>query len=315
MKASRIFQGPDVTMMGAVRTLVSLFERNLAEFTAFDPSLNATYLANWKAVQQEAWYTTPDNVAIYDEVAGREKALSALDKCIAKNREVKYYAGKAFPANKEALKEFGEGQFAKVRNSPLRMVQYMETLHGVATKYKTELIAQSYTQAAIDNIAALAQELRDDNNAQQLKKKQRPTETRKRIELLNEYYRMGQPVVNVAQQIFRNDPIRRSEFRLTAPVPATAEKQIWFALAPEATRKIALPKLLKKYKVTLTNQSAENIAYYYADNIRQAPAETHVFAAGETLTLAPVQPAKKFLIVKNTADKKVRLRMIKKLKG
>jgi len=314
MKVSRIFKGPDIEMLGTVRDLVTHFESKLAQFTAFDPSLDAAYLANWQTIQDQAWATIPDNLEIIEGEILMEDVISALEKCRLKNTEVKYYAGKAFPANTEARKEFGEGQFTKVRNSPLRMVQYMQTLHGVATKYKTELIAQNYTQAAIDEIAALAQELRDDNNLQQLKKKERPTETRKRIELMNAYYRMGQPVVLVAQHIFRTSPAARKLFRLTAPVPSTAEKRIWFVLEMEGTRRIALPKLLKKNKVTLTNQSAEHIEYWFADTISETPTGKETFAAGETLTLTLPQPVKKFLVVQNTSDKKVRLMQTKKLK-
>ncbi len=314
MKVSRIYQGPDIKMLDSVRTLVTHFESKLAQFTAFDPSLDAAYLANWQTIQDQAWATVPDELAIIDGELLMEEVVSALEKCLLKNKEVKYYAGKAFPANTEARKEFGEGQFAKVRNSPLRMVQYMQTLYGVATKYKTELLAQNYTQAAIDEIATLAQELRDDNNLQQLKKKERPTETRKRIELMNTYYRMGQPVVNVAQYIFRTSPASRKLFRLTAPVPSTAEKRIWFVLNAEGIRKIALPKLLKKNKVTLTNQSAENIEYWYANTIGETPTGKQIFAAGETLTLTLPQPVKKFLVVQNSSDKKVRLMQTKKLK-
>ena len=314
MKAKRIFPGPDITMMGAIKELITHFKSNLADFTAFDSSLNATYLANWKAVGEEVWSNSDDAYVVSGDKLAKEEVFSALEKCLIKNKEVKYYAGKAFPANKEALKEFGEGQIAKVRNSPLRMVQYMETLYGVATKYKTELIANQYTQVAIDEIATLAQELREENNAQQLKKKERPTETRKRIELMNTYYRMGQPVVNVAQYIYMKSPANRKHFRLTAPVPSTAQKQIWLVLAPEGIRKIALPKLLKKFEVTLTNQSAENIEYWYADAISETPAEKQIFAAGEKLTLTLPQPVKKFLVVQNTAAIKVRLMMVKKPK-
>lgn len=314
MKVSRIFKGPDTAMLGSVRDLITHFESKLAQFSAFDPSLDAAYLANWQAIQDQAWATIPDTMEVGEGKQLMEETISALEKCRLKNTEVKYYAGKAFPANTEARKEFGEGQFTKVRNSPLRMVQYMQTLHGVATKYKTELIAQNYTQAAIDEIAALAQELRDDNNLQQLKKKERPTETRKRIELMNAYYRMGQPVVLVAQHIFRNSYATRKLFRLTAPVPSTAEKRIWFVLDPQGLRRIALPKLLKKNKVTLTNQSAEHIEYWFADTISETPTGKETFAAGETLTLTLPQPVKKFLVVQNTSDKKVRLMQTKKLK-
>ncbi len=82
----------------------------------------------------------------------------------------------------------------------------------------------------------------------------------------------------------------------------------------EGIRKIALPKLLKKFEVTLTNQSAENIEYWYADAVGETPAQKQIFAAGEKLTLALPQPVKKFLVVQNTSAAKARLLLSKKLK-
>ncbi len=312
MKAQRIFKGPDIDMMSANRAMAVSFESAIADFTAIDPSLNATFLADWKALREIVWGMEDDESEVLEGEVLMGVAQGALEKCQIKYIEVKYYAGRAFPNNKEARKEFGEGVYSKVRKSPLKMVQFMETLHGVATKYKTQLIAQHYTQAAIDEIATLTAELRTDNQAQQLKKKERPTETRNRIEQLNTYYGFGQRVAAVAPVVYRNDFVRRSHFLLAERQHPKVTKS-WFTLPANSTHKTALPKLLKKFNVTLTNQSKETIDYWKADNINEAPAEIKQLTGGEVIPVTAEYPAKKFLVVENNTHKSIRVMLTKHL--
>ncbi|MES2621694.1 MAG: hypothetical protein V4615_12665, partial [Bacteroidota bacterium] len=165
MKAKRLYKGKDVEMMDAIIPCYLSFEKYLAEFTAHDPSLNNTFLNNWKAALDDLIYYLPikgQERAVMEDSYLIEDSGKALKNCRVKYMEVKYYAGKAFPDNKEILKEFGESTYSKTQFSRLRMVQFMETLHGVAEKYKTELLAAAYTQSAIDEIATLAAALRAD---------------------------------------------------------------------------------------------------------------------------------------------------------
>ena len=314
MSTKRNYKGPDIDMLSSMRDMCTHFEANLAAFSAFDPSLDATFLANWKTVQDNAWRDVGDEREVIEGEILLEKAVTALEKCQLKYIDVKYYAGKAFPNNKEALKEFGQGVYSKVRKSPLKMVQFMETLHGVATKYKTQLIAQHYTQAAIDEIETLTNHLRTDNQAQQLKKKERPTETRNRVELLNTYYGFGQQVAAVAPIVFRQSEAKRKLFRLAERKPAPVTKT-WVTLAANSTRKTAIAKLLKKNKLTLTNQSKETIPYWQANNINDTPAEKYFLTAGEVVEITAEEPVRKFLVVQNTSAKAVRVVVTKEKKG
>lgn len=313
MKAERKYRGKDSHMLSQIFNALSFFEIHLAEFTTFDPQFDAAYLTNWRAAQKNiSKYYDMDRVEVHIEKLLLEDTGKSLTDCHAKYRDVKYFASKAFPDNKEALREFGEGTYRKVRNSHLRMVQFMETLHGVAMKYKTELIAQNYTQPAIDEIATLATALRDDNHAQQLKKKERPTETRKRIEAFNTFYGFGQKVSEAAKELFRNRPVERDEFRLGKRHHPKVSKS-WFTVGGSGSYKTALTKLLKKFKVTLTNQSKQTVEYWQANGIRETPSQKRTITAGEVISITAEKPAKKFLMVQNSSSKPVRM-MVRKEK-
>ncbi|MES2619396.1 MAG: hypothetical protein V4615_00980 [Bacteroidota bacterium] len=311
MELRRIFKGEDTQMTQVMLKMMALFEEHLPDFTTYDTGLDAAFLTAWKNAWQTAMSTMPDKVEVAEGEELLDESLTALEKCRAKYKDVKYFATKAFPANKKALKEFGEGQFSKVSKSPLRMVQFMETLFGVATKYKTELIAKNYSQSAIDEIVTLTDALREDNKMQQLKKKERPTETRKRIESLNSLYSFGQQVAQVAPLVFPQSPAKQKHFRLTEKRHPKVVKG-WITLAPSAARKINLTNLLKKFNVTLTNQSKENIEYWRAENIHEEPFHKFQLAAGEIIELNPEVPIRKFLVLKNTSPKEVRIVMAKK---
>ena len=313
MKAKRLYKGSDSKMIEHVLGMRALFQKHQADFTAFDPSLDAGFLTAWQTTQENVISTEDDKYVVSDGEILLEEAVSALEKCQLKYIDVKYYAGKAFPGNKELLKEFGEGQYSKVRNSPLRMVQFMEGLFGVATKYKTELIAKNYTQAAIDEIDTLTADLRADNKNQQLKKKERPTLTRSRIELLNTYYSFGQQVAAVAPLVYRHSPAHRNMFLLAQRHHPKLVKS-WITLPASAVRKTSLTKLLKKFDVTITNQSKETIEYWRANNINESPAEKYPLEPGEVLTIKTEEPVKKFFVMQNSNAKAVRIMMTKEKK-
>lgn len=313
MKPKRLYKGADSYMLERIETMLAEFEKYQADFEAMDAGMDASFLANWKTAMDNARKSLSDSYEVAEGEIMLATALTALQKCQLKYKDVKYFAGKAFPGNKQVLREFGEGTYLKVRYSPLRMVQFMEALHGVATKYNTELIASGYSQAAIDEIATLTGELREDNKAQQLKKKERPTETRKRIERLNTFYSFGQQAAGLAQLIYANNYARLHMFRLAAK-QAAERPATWLKLAASEKRKISLTRLLKKFSLTLTNQGPESIEYWQAENKNETPAQKQLLTAGAVVAMVAEVPAKKFLLLKNISAKEVRVMLRKENK-
>ncbi len=316
MEIKRIFTESDSDMISKINLMREVFNDNLSKFTAYDSQFNASFYLNWEAACKDALMIglgdSDEQLTDHDAILIDESNQS-LAKCCAKYRDVQYYAGKAFPDNKEALKEFGQGQYSKVCTSRLRMVQFMETLHGVADKYKVELIAQNFAQPAIDEIATLANELREDNKAQQMKKKERPTQTRKRIEALNRFYSIGRQVARAARAIYRTRKDLPSSFRLMQRHERKVLKA-WLNIGAGDTRKTSLPKLAKKFNLSLTNQSPTGIEFWYANTAREVPDEKFYISAGEEIKLEPVAPVKKYLLIQNTSVKPVRVMMRKEKK-
>lgn len=317
MKIKRVYKGSDADMISKIAGIYHDLEKYLSDFTAFDPSINASYLNAFKTAFDEAGNLSLDD---NDEQETTEDAIyinesvKVLARCRQKYMEVKFYAGKAFEGKKGVLKEFGEGAYSKVCNSRLQMVQFMETLHGVAEKYKTELLAQQYTQPAIDAIATLAAELRNANLTQQLQKQERPAATTKRIEALNRLYAFGQQAGKAALLVFRHSPTHRNMFRL-AERHHPKVSGAWLHIAAGGTRKMALPKLLKKFRLTLVNQSAAGLLYWRANTINETPAQKFTLEAGEALTIEAESPAKKFLMLQNISAKAAQAKLIKEMKG
>ena len=313
MEIKRIYKGTDSKMSSKIHSSMNFFKIHLADFTAYDPHLDINYLNHWQAAGKLAGslfvVNNDEHETFLDELKIKE-SNKALEKCRAKYKDVKYFAGKAFPDNKEAMKEFGEGAYSKVCNSRFKMVPFMETLFGVASKYKVLLIAQNFSQAAIDEIATLATELSNDNKAQQLKKKERPTETRKRIEALNRFYSFGQKVSEAAQEVYRYNDLLRDDFRLAHRHHPKVTKS-WFVLGNASVRKTALKKLLKKFIVTMTNQSKETVLYWQANNINEMPLQKHSLAAGDVIAVEAQNPEKKFIVVQNTSAKTARIMFTK----
>jgi hypothetical protein len=313
MELLRIYRGPDTEMISQVHGIYSFFDKHLADFTVYDPRFNNTYLANFLQAYKNAGMLALGENDESETVADGfliDDSNNALMLCRQKYADVKYYAAKAFPGNKAILREFGQGAYSKVCTSRLRMVQFMETLHGVATKYKTQLIAADYTQAGIDKIATLTTQLRNANQAQQLQKTQRPTETRERIEALNTFYTMGKQVRDAGKVVYRHSPVHMNSLRLGVRHHPPVTK-VWVNIGASSTRKIVLTKLLKKFGVTLTNQSKETLHYWQANKITDTPSQKWELSAGEIISIESETPAKKFLLLQNTSGKAVRVMITK----
>lgn len=305
----RIFSESAGNMVDKIAKVLYFFGKHLADFTAYDPQLNASFRDAWHQAWLDAAHRLPhkdvEEAVFADNILTKESEKALAD-CRAKYTQVKYYAGRAFPNNKAVLKEFGEGAYSKVSTSRLRMVGFMEALHGVAEKYKVQLLAAGLTQPQIDEINALATELRNKNTAQQLKKKERPTETRKRTEALNTFYAYGQRVVEAARFVYRDNEVLRKEFVLMQRHHPKNTTQ-WVSINAGAVRKLTMVSLVKKTNSKLINTGTQSVEYWHADRISETPSHTYTLKGGETMHIEAPQPAKKFLIIKNTAHKAVRL--------
>ena len=102
--------------------------------------------------------------------------------------------------------------YSTANRSQPTFTAFLETLHTTAEKYKTTLLASGCKQTLIDSIATIATNLRNSNTEQEVIKRGRPTLTADRIVVLNNCYDTLTIVYAAAQQVYKNDAIKKAQF-------------------------------------------------------------------------------------------------------
>jgi len=209
----RNYRGSDAYMTATSRTIRQLFSDDIADFTAFDATLDAAYLAAWLTKIEAAETVVRDSTLLDIQVQLTTQVNGLMQTSRDKYYDVRYFVKKAFPKNIEVLNEFGANDFRRDSRSQPRMVQFLDGLHKAADKYKTQLISKGLLQTEIDEILTLRTSLSDSNTAQEAMKRGRPVLTDDRIEVLNTCYDATKTVIDAAQRVYKDDEAKRNAYR------------------------------------------------------------------------------------------------------
>ncbi len=134
METRRRFNGTDAYMVERAYTIHGQLTADLAEFTAYDSTINAAFLTSFQTAINTALSSGTDETAQDQQAQLTNTVLVTMRDCQKKYGEVKYFAEKAFPADKALQNEFGTNDYAKARVSQPHMAFFMTTMHGVAVK-------------------------------------------------------------------------------------------------------------------------------------------------------------------------------------
>lgn len=103
----RTYQGSDAFMTESARVNYNLANIELAKFTVFDSTINATFMTAYLTAIVAAETVVADSAISDQQVQTTENVLSQMDLARAKYNEVKYFAQKAFPNSAATQGEFG----------------------------------------------------------------------------------------------------------------------------------------------------------------------------------------------------------------
>lgn len=214
MKAemTRVYGIKDAHMLETARTLHSLFNDHIADFTAFDTTLDAAFATSWLATIDAAAIVVRDSQIKDIQAAKTETVLEKMELCRIKYNQIKYFAGRAFSKNKIKLAEFGAEDYEKVRKSQALMISFMDEMHKACLTYSTELEAAGLAVGEIAEIETLKIELQDANTIQENYMRARPVLTEERIAILNQCFETTMIVVNAAQVLYYNEYALRRMF-------------------------------------------------------------------------------------------------------
>lgn len=181
----RNYNMPDADMLESCDTMRGHFEEDKPKFIEHNPKFADPFSTDWE-VKINAALKFPDDETIDDQLQQKTATVEgAISRCKKKYQETKQFIEDAFPDNEAVWKEFGFDDYDKASHSQPEFIQFMYKFHGVAEKYKEKLGDEGYTQEKIDEIEALADNLKKMNKEQELFKGNIPVQTRERILLHN----------------------------------------------------------------------------------------------------------------------------------
>jgi hypothetical protein len=212
LEITRKYNGTDAFMTESARVNYNLVNSDLAKFTAFDSTINATFMTAYLAAVVAAETVVADSAISDQQVQTTENVLSQMDLARAKYNEVKYFVQKAFPNSAATQGEFGLNDYMDARRSESKMIQFLDEMHKASVKYQTQLVAAGYNAPAIAAIQTIRTDLLNKNTTQEVFKKQRPKLSEDRIKILNAAYDRLTQVNAAAQIIYMTDYAKQRQF-------------------------------------------------------------------------------------------------------
>ena len=181
----RNYNMPDADMLESCDTMRGHFEEDKPKFIVHNPKFADPFFSEW-GVKINVALKFPTDETIDDQLMQKTATVEdVISQCKKKYQQTKQFVEDAFPNNEAVWKEFGFDDYDKASHSQPGFIQFMYKFHGVAVKYHEKLGDQGYTEEKIDEIEALADNLKQVNKEQELFKGNIPVQTRERILLHN----------------------------------------------------------------------------------------------------------------------------------
>ena len=282
----RIYAGTDAKMLETSDVFRLLFEDDLGKFTAFDSTLTANFVVEWKAKIVEGYKLDTHHRVKAIQGTMTAEVFKKMGECRSKYKEVKFFAEKAFPNNAAIRGKFGTQEFSKVRAKQLEMMPFMTEMYQACMEYKTELIAEGMTQTKIDAIKTLQEELLFLYNERENYAREKKAITETRIETLNACYRYTKLVMDAAKIIFEDDYARTKMFVFGARKRKKEnEKVAEITLRGEVSVLVAEVDYDPDREFDLENNGPAEVVFYLANSPDENAPGTEV-VAGEQVVVA-----------------------------
>lgn len=267
MKNTRLFSGTTAGLIESSRTFHALFVSNLTDFTAFDPQLDAAFATRWKDLTDQASGSVSDGIIRSRQTQFTASVEDEMQKARLKYKELKYFAAKAFPDDPEILNELGATGYDRARRSQALMITFMDELFVAANKYKTQLLQAGYTEPLIQGIRDAKEALENSNTQQEVYIKARPVATAQRTDLLNACYKTMSQVLNAAQVIYYNDPVKAGQYVFGNIRGRSDVEVIEGTVAPGSRRDVFTRPFDPERELIIRNNGVQMLMFYFCNEI------------------------------------------------
>lgn len=211
----REFVMEDNLMLQLAQVFHDNFVEDQAAFVADFPNLDTPFETNFQTAIDDA-DAIPSGAAVDGQIKFVTEQLNAKLPLGQKALQKLYvYVGEAWNSKgKEA--EFGRSKYVKARNSQIRMKELLELAHAAAneTNNKAALLAAGYTQAAIDELKTIENDIDSLNRQQEQMLSKRKFKSEERIKALNAVWEFMQRINKASKVTFVDSPAKIEQYML-----------------------------------------------------------------------------------------------------
>lgn len=188
----------------------SEFVLDLALFTAFSPSFNVAFAADFLDLIEVADAIPTNQEDLNNQVIFSTAVEEQMVVARAVYQELLVYIGLAFPNSESALLAFGNNMYEKARYSPQKMVNLLQLAYRNASSatYKVTLIAEGFLQVDIDSLDTIQTELNERYNDQQEFMKHTYGRTEERTVAFNAVWDVMVKINAASKIVFKDSPAK-----------------------------------------------------------------------------------------------------------
>lgn len=205
----REFTMEDLVMLERAQVFHNAFLTDEGSFTAAFPHLMAPFAADFQTAIDEA-DAIPSGSEVDAEIAVVTEELNDLLPLGQKALQKLFtYANVAFNS-KAKVNLFGKNKYEKARTSDLRMKELLEQAHRQAevADYKTALLAAGYTQADIDELQTISDDIDAKNALQEDMLSSRGDKSEARIIAYNKVWGFMKQINTASKVVFVDNPAK-----------------------------------------------------------------------------------------------------------
>jgi len=217
------------------------------EFSTASPLFAPPFATNFLADIESADAIPTNEDDLNEQTLLTQAVEATMESAREHYQKLLLYISLAWPNDKAIAKAFGKTLYERARNNTLRLINLLQDSYNDAnsTTYKAGLIAAGFTQAGIDLLNTLADELTTKNRAQEKFMKLSAKRSEERIVAFNKVWDTMVKLSDASKIIFKNSPAKIEYYKLypetpisnppEAPVLEYAPGEFYWDEVPNAT--------------------------------------------------------------------------------
>lgn len=299
------------TQLQVGRVKLQYLQEDLKDFQAWNEQrFNNAFVASFEAALEAARDYIDDETLLDKGVAYTQKVDQLMEACRKAYKKLRYYVLDVFSNNPSVQNQFGFNDYRNARKARSRMIVFMGKLYRIAGENKEALAAEGYTQADIDELLQLRDQLEAANIKRMAFSGRRRQATDQRqlfFEAVGQYVRKvclaGQLIYEAGSSRYERYQIPRKS---SSVIPADA------VLLKAKTKTVALNGGIDaNQRLSLSNKGSVDLYFYGGETENEVmPEQALNVAPGEevVVTAAELNKGQGFtsLIVWNAHERSAR---------